>query len=198
MAPDDAQDPSEGAATRGPANAGERPQDPIVGRLRPDPAQPPEPTLAMSGFLGDSDRPGFRRLYFTRDLDYYAEFRADDVVDMNAIPAEQSPFRGEEATRLTLRRDATVEYTRTRTARPLDEFDLDVRLARSGGRFEKPKFISVGPPDSCFDCPATPQTCGGETCPGAFTCGHDTCGATCVGSCPGDTCPGDRLCAPVR
>lgn len=129
MAPDDAQDPSEGATAEGLDAAG-RPQDPIVARRRPDPAQPPEPSLRMLGFLGDSDRPGFRRLYFTRDLDYYAEFRADDAVDIEAIPAEQPPFRGDEATRLTLRRDATVEYTRVRTGRPLDEFDLDVRLSR--------------------------------------------------------------------
>ena len=46
----------------------DRPQDPIVTSLRPDPAQPPEPVLRMSGFLGDSDRPGFRRLYFTRSV----------------------------------------------------------------------------------------------------------------------------------
>ena len=65
----------------------------------------------MLGFLGDSDRPGFRRLYFTRDLDYYAEFRTDDVVRIESIPADQPPFPGDEATRLTLRRDATVEYT---------------------------------------------------------------------------------------
>ena len=86
----------------------------------------------MLGFLGDSDRPGFRRLYFTRDLDYYAEFRTDDVVRIESIPADQPPFPGDEATRLTLRRDATVEYTRVRTPHSIDEFDADVRLSRRG------------------------------------------------------------------
>jgi hypothetical protein len=38
---------------------------PLVARLRPDPSQPPEPTRILEGVLGDSDRPGFRRLYVT-------------------------------------------------------------------------------------------------------------------------------------
>lgn len=145
-------------ASEGSAEGIDPPQDPLVERLRSDPAQPPEPTLTLAGFLGNSDRPGFRRLYFTRDLDYYAEFRVEDVAHIARIPTEEQPFRGEEATRVALRRDATFEYTWTRTARPLDEFDLDVRLARRESRLE-PHFLTEGPADSCFDCPATPQTC---------------------------------------
>ena len=38
-------------------NAADRPQDPLVGRRRPDPSQPPEPTKVLEGALGDSDRP---------------------------------------------------------------------------------------------------------------------------------------------
>jgi hypothetical protein len=45
-------------------DAAKRPQDPFVGRVRPDPAQPPTPVVELVGLLGDSDRPGFRRLYF--------------------------------------------------------------------------------------------------------------------------------------
>src|SRR5262245_9378294 len=106
MAPDDANVPSEGATDKG-SEAASRPQDPLVGRRRPDPAQVPDPALRMVGFLGDSHRPGFRRLYFTRDLDYYAEFRVDDVIDIESVPADQPPFRGDDATRLMLRRNAT-------------------------------------------------------------------------------------------
>ena len=185
----DPQGPSEGAAAEGRPNAGDKAQDPIVGRLRPDPAQPPEPALTMSGFLGDSDRPGFRRLYFTRNLDFYAEFRAEDAVDVETIPADQDPFRGEEATRLRLRRDATVEYTRTRTARPLDEFDLDIQFGRRRGPFVKAvmPYVTPGvdicpepatPPD--FECPVTHLTC--PTCDGP----------TCVFTCPGDGFPCDE------
>jgi hypothetical protein len=150
----------------------------------------------MLGFLGDSDRPGFRRLYFTRDLDYYAEFRADDVVDIEAIPAEQPPFPGDEATRLTLRRDATVEYTRVRTGRPLDEFDLDVRLGRrlpavQGDRLPLSEPFACLEPATPPECPNTPETCGGITCIG--TClWMWTCGGTCLGTCFGDPCPEQR------
>jgi hypothetical protein len=107
----------------------ERPQDPLVRRLRPDPSQPPEQVQTLEGLLGDSDRPGFRRLYFTAALDHYAGFRAEDVLSIAEIAPDQPPFLGEVATRVTLRRDATVDFTRTRSPRPVDEFDLDVRLA---------------------------------------------------------------------
>src|SRR5215217_1300628 len=159
--------------------ASDRPQDEIVGRLRPDPAQPPEPSVTLTGFLGDSDREGFRRLYFSRALDYYAEFRAEDVLATAAIPADQQPFAGEEATRVTLREAATVEYTRVRAARPVDEFDIDVRL---GGR-------ETGGPGRRI---TFARTCGEATC-GIATCGRVTC-VTCRTNCGGPTCAG-QTCA---
>jgi hypothetical protein len=106
-----------------PRSGEEHPQDPLVERLRPDPSQPPQAVLTLAGLLGDSDRPGFRRLYFTRDLDYYAEFQTEDVLDIASIPAEQPPFLGHDATRVTLKRAATIEYTRVRSPRAIDEFD---------------------------------------------------------------------------
>jgi len=193
-------------ASKKPAEGADRPQDPIVGRLRPDPAQPPERTLTLTGFLGDSDRAGFRRLYFTRDLDYYAEFRAEDVVHVAPIPADEQPFRGEDATVVSLRRDATIEYTRTRTTRPPDEFDIDVRL----GRPLRANFVCAhtdcdfntcntcetrcfGTCDTCdtqcgqATCAGTCRTCG--TCRGQDTCPAVTCG-TCFQTCEGRTCEG--------
>ena len=63
-------------------------------------------------------RPGWRGLYFTAELDYYAEFRAEDVIAYADIPADQPPFLGEQATRVTLRRDAQVaSRARNRLAR---------------------------------------------------------------------------------
>lgn len=124
-------DDSDESQERG--DAADRPQDPLVERQRPDPAQPAEPTKTLSGALGDSDRPGFRRLYFTAELDYYGEFRSVDVLSVADVPPDQPPFLGEPATRITLRRDAAVDFTRTQRARPLDEFDLDVRLSAAPG-----------------------------------------------------------------
>jgi hypothetical protein len=103
-------------------------QDPYVEKVRPDPSQPPEAVRILEGFMGESDREGYRRLYFTHELDYYTEFRVGDVVFSETIPPDQPPFLGQQATRVGLRRDATVEYARTRAPRPVDEFDLDVRF----------------------------------------------------------------------
>jgi hypothetical protein len=184
MAPDDANDPSESPAGAG-SEAASRPQDPLVERRRPDPAQPPEPAVSMVGFLGDSDRPDYRRLYLTRDLDYYAEFRVDDVIDLEPIPQEQPPFPGEQATRLSLRREATIDYTRVRPARLLDEFDVDVRLGRRRRVFDRRRGFYVEPKlsddtrcDSVCDTWCHINTCMG-TCPG-----DQTCPDTCIPPCP--------------
>ena len=124
MATDAPQDPLEpdGAPV-------ELPQHDYVTRFRPDPSALAQSALTLDGLVGDSDRPGRKRLYLTKALDYYAEFAVDDVVHSQTVPAEQSPLEGLEVTRLEIRRDAPVEFTRVQAARPADEFDLDVRLA---------------------------------------------------------------------
>jgi hypothetical protein len=124
MAAETSQDPHE--HSDGPGHV---PQHDYVTRFRPDPSAPAQSALILEGLVGDSDRPARKRLYFNRSLDYYAEFSTEDVVDSETIPAEQPPMIGLEATRLAIRRDAPVEFTRLHAARPADEFDLDVRLA---------------------------------------------------------------------
>jgi len=184
----------------------ERPQDPTVEQLRPDPSQPPQRAQTLNGLWGDSDRPGFRRLYFSTTLSSYAEFRTEDVLTAVEIPPQQPPFLGVQATRVTLRHGTAVDITQSRRIQARDEFDLDVRL-RSQALF----FNDGGGTDGFNVClaPATPgdvacdaagvtpgtcvNTC--ETCPtncGPFTCPCDThsptvCGVTCADTCP-DTC----------
>ncbi|MGW8784441.1 hypothetical protein ACWGNM_41150 [Streptomyces sp. NPDC055796] len=114
----------------------EGPQDPIVERFRPDPSRPAEAGLTLHGFLGDSDRAGRRRLYLTTKLDYYVEFAMDDVLGSSRIPAERAPFPGIEATEVTLRKGAEISYTHSTSARPPDEFDLDLRRRR---RLQRPR-----------------------------------------------------------
>jgi hypothetical protein len=130
-------------------------QDPFVERMRPDPSEPPEQVRVLEGLLGDSDRGGYKRLYFTRELDYYAEFRQDDVVFAEPIPSDQPPFLGQQATRVGIRRSATVEYTRVRAHRPVDEFDLDVRLGPPGGP-EFPPLATIRLTE-CIPCNFTVQ-----------------------------------------
>jgi hypothetical protein len=163
-------------------------QDPYVERLRPDPSQPPQRVIVLSGLLGNSDRPGYQRLYFNRELDYYAEFKGEDVLHTERIPADEAPLPGLEATRVTIRRDATVDYTRTKRAQPLDEFDLDLRLA---GRARPPR-VGLEPETWEAECPGPSMFAACET---DFTCVcGDTVqiticrGRTCIDVCTDDTC----------
>jgi hypothetical protein len=192
MAGDDPRDPSDA-----PTDGVDRPQDPIVDRLRRDPAKRAQAAVRMTGFLGDSDRPGFRRLYFTRELDYFAEFRVEDVVEISSVAAEERPFRGDQATRVTLRREATVDYTRTHVAQEIDEFDLDVQLSRRPGAGRTPPVIArmFGCPTDTCDTNCDQQTCNTcdtncdqQTCNTCHTnCGQHTCG-TCDTQCDQQTC----------
>ena len=194
---------------RGADDASKRSPDPRVSRLRPDPAAAPERVVRLRGFFGESDRDGFRRLYFTNDLDFYAEFRTDDVVEVVEIPPDRQPFAGEQATEVSIRQDATVEFTRTRTAKPPDEFDLDVRLASrrrraiASDRGRAPNRFSAWT-ECCLPYTVEDPTCP-ETCNGlAWTCEiacwslvgcptHE--GIDCF-TLPGDTGPHNSQCPP--
>lgn len=186
-----------------------RPPDPFVSQRRPDPETAPEPTLTISGLLGDSDRPGRRRLYFNTRLDYYVEFQIADVIAVEDVPPDRPPFPGLDATRVVVRRDARLDYVYSRVAGVLNEFDLDIRRAArfSAGdlRFGPPQVL---PPfdRSFFVCPWSANTvCNAATCTDPLTdvvtvegtCGgtcNDTCGGTCgdscFGTCDGATCRG--------
>jgi hypothetical protein len=161
------------------------PQDPQVQRFRPKPEDTPQRRLALVGFLGDSDRPGHRRLYFTARLDYYVEFKIDDALAAVSIPPERAPFPGAEATEVTLREGAVLSYTRTTQARPVDEFDIDLR--RLPRRTQRRPHLRAAATDW--------GTCGEECGSLAGTCPEATCiGATCGVTCD-ETCGGEATCA---
>lgn len=104
-----------------PDDIANRPQDAFVaGRSETGTA-----TVSLAGLLGDSDRPGCRRLYLTTGLDYFVEFRTDHVVGVADIPPEQLPFEGLDATRVDLVADATLDWVR-RSIGPADPFVLMV------------------------------------------------------------------------
>lgn len=175
-----------------PGPGADRAQDPRVERLRPDPTRPATPARVLLGFFGDSDRPGFRRLYFTRELDSYAEFRIDDVLDVDDVPAHQQPFVGDEAARVWIRRDAAVDYTRTQTPRPVDEFDLEIRLA-SGGEAATSRARTLQ--TECQRCPPIDRARTGKpTCDDVVTCDPPCLlpvtvrDPTCERTCGGATC----------
>jgi hypothetical protein len=180
--------------------AGDRAQDPLVERYRPDPAQPAATFRTLQGFWGHSDRAGFRRLYFTRSLNSYAEFRADDIASTADIPADESPYPGEQATRVVLPTSAMVDFVRTRSL-ARDPFDLDLRFRR---RLASAEGIALSPDIICLECATVPDvtcdtsmscdTCFGDhTCPGGGTCDVSQC-ICATDDCPTQTCPGEQSC----
>jgi hypothetical protein len=120
---------------------------------------------------------------------------------------------GEEASRVKLRRDAVVHYTRTRQLRPIDEFDLDVRLSAYRGSRPSPRLQPdtpacpggggpIEPGSALVVC--TPHLPGGggedggegggsehtdcrprtcHTCPSECPCATEGQQATCAGTC---------------
>jgi hypothetical protein len=176
------------------------PQHPLVERLKPDPAQPAKRVVELVGLPGNSDRAGYQRLYLTTKLDYYAEFLASDIVHSEAVAADQSPFAGHEATRVSVARDATIHYIWARSPQPVDEFDLDIRLGAPGpaaAAHAAPARISPinGCTDTCLHTVCightcdTCQTCAQQhTCAGHGTCVNTQCIQTCNTQCAQATC----------
>ena len=154
-------------------------QDPHVDQLRPEPSAPPSDVVILEGLAGKSDREGWARLYFNRELTYYAEFQREDIVFTEAIPPDQPPMVGLKGTRVGIKKDAVIEYTRTTRAQVGDEFDLNVQLAAGPQGAAQPNI-----PVSVFEA-LCPVTIGCHTC--ATQCGQtcNTCHTQC-GTC--NTC----------
>jgi hypothetical protein len=89
-----ANEPNDRLGDAGSGNLSKLLQHPLVARLKPDPSQPAKRIVDLTGLPGNSDRPGYERLYLTNKLDYYAEFLTSDRVDTQAVPAGQSSFAG--------------------------------------------------------------------------------------------------------
>jgi hypothetical protein len=156
-------------------------EDPIVGRLVPDPSQPPPAMVALEGLLGRSIREGYWRLYFSSGLERYAEFKEEDVLHSEKIPQEQLPFAGLQATRVRLRHDAEVEYSRTESRRMQAEF-LQGGLAAglSGLAPSRAQVLFFGPPDPprSFELVCTivgNPACGPSEPPGCTKVGNPGC-----------------------
>lgn len=98
-----------------------RPQDDYVVRLRPTPSDPPPAGLELAGVLGDSDRPGMRRLYLDAGMRSYVEFSTADVIAVRDVPPGQPPFVGAAATAVTLRAGAQIDFTRSHNT---DDFEV--------------------------------------------------------------------------
>lgn len=108
-------------------------QDPLGERLRSDLAAPPHKAVTLAGLLGDSERPGYKRLYFSAALDHYAEIHSEDILHRGPIDPANPPFIGLVSTRLTVKRCAVIDYVRSTLSDAFDDFDIDVRLSAGAG-----------------------------------------------------------------
>lgn len=187
-----------GGDGEGAPNPERLPQHPYVERLKPDPSQPAKRIINLVGLPGDSDRPGYQRLYLTTALDYYAEFQISDMVHAETVPADRSSLPGHETTRVSIARDATIHYIWAHRPQPTDEFDLDIRLGAGGAAPLAPGLptrVATCFPDgtACGTCDGTcdptcfrQHTC--HTCQTCFTqCNQATC-HTCQTQCNQATC----------
>jgi hypothetical protein len=84
------------------------------------------------GLLGRSAKEGYWRLYFSSSLESYAEFKEEDVLHSVKVPRALPPFLGMEATRVWIKADSEVEYTRTESQRWVQAKELE-SLMFSGG-----------------------------------------------------------------
>lgn len=156
-----------------------RPPDPFVAARINDPGTPAPASFQLSGLLGDSDREGVRRLYLNTTLDYYVEFRNEDVLGVESVAPDQAPFVGLDATRVTLKRDAQIEYVRSQAAAG-DAFAVDAQVGLPGGGF----IPDPGDPDGTITgftpgLPQTPFGCVPDTLPPQ--CRLETLQGTCIG-----------------
>jgi hypothetical protein len=131
--------------------------DQLVDSLVPDPSQPPTPTVSLLGLLGRSAKENYWRLYFSTSLKRYAEFKEEDVLHSVKVPRALPPFVGMEATRVWIRADAEIEYTRHESRRvqakvlqgglaarsPIDEPDPTFSPVQGG----LAAFTPIDPPD---------------------------------------------------
>jgi len=190
----------------------DRPPDPYVRqRLGADGSGTGE---SLAGLWGESDRPGCRRLYLTTRLDYFVEFRLDQVLAVESVPPGVPPFVGLDATRVAFARDATLDWVR-RQVGGADPFLLEVSDAtvqppelttwgadcpgvtvpfgHSDFRVCEPGRGHPGGGTGTFgpfptQAPRTCQTCDAGTC---VTCEHNTCvtcGANTCATCGGRGC----------
>src|SRR5271165_6136835 len=169
------------------------PQHPFVTSVKADPSQPAKKAVVLTGLPGDSDREGYQRLYLTMKLNYYAEFPVSAILSAETVPADQSPIPGQEATQVTISRDATILYVTATSPQPIDEFDLDVRLgALSAAPAILGTKIGGGVGGTCETCVTQCDDAAiGTRCGGGATClGHTCVAHTCLGTCAGNTCVG--------
>jgi hypothetical protein len=139
--------------------------DDLAAELVPDPTKLPD-VVVLRGYLGESTRAGFSRLYVNLNFTEYVEVADEDVLARRSLAANQDPLSG---TVLWVKRNATLlraavclaqEYAAflhgeiTASALRQSKLELPVVRKRAVLRAE-----SAGPTDPLFY-----STCRGPSC----------------------------------
>ena len=108
----------EKSQSQGQNGYGELQPDDIIQYIIPDPTVMPDVRM-LAGFLGQSPRKGYWRLYLTLELNEYVEFSAEDCLHSQPLRTEQNPLGG---TIVWIKRDAKLQHTRATPTRTQAEF----------------------------------------------------------------------------
>ncbi|MEX1080236.1 MAG: hypothetical protein WED09_14160 [Homoserinimonas sp.] len=162
--------------------AGSLESDDLVRKLIPDPAHAAPNITVLTGWIGQSTREGYVRMYLVADLSEYVVFREEDVVHHEKVPAERA---GLAATRVWLRDTAELQHTRRLPQAGQRQFLGGTVAAAFLSRFPRPgmhgggfhagggALVSVPPQASvCFSCPTEggEDTCVPATCTLSTSC----------------------------
>jgi hypothetical protein len=165
--------------------------DKLIQKLVSDPATPPDVTV-IKGFLGESHRPGYWRLYLSPDLKSYVEIAESDILHSQEVSENQSALGG---TLLWVKKGASLEHTRTVSKQVQAEFlSGDVAASATAARgYTSPRVkydsvnlcpTDVGPCASDVRCPtASWRFCPTEACP-TGTCPSGLCETSSPLFCP--------------
>jgi hypothetical protein len=84
------------------------PVHPLVSDLVPDDAGIPIPSVAFTGFFGNSSKQGYMRLYLTEVLHEYLEIALSDILHTQVLPPPNSALG---ASRVWVMQNASVQHT---------------------------------------------------------------------------------------
>jgi hypothetical protein len=180
-------------------------EDRIVAQLVSGAAEPSAGLTSYVGLLSRSPTAGRWRLYLSLDMSVYVEFKEEDIVHSEQLPADRSPFGSLGGTQVFVKKGAEVTTTQTVT-RTLeagsaeDEFDLDIRLGAPAGltapALARITGLGAGVGGSCETCPTQCDTCPSDTCVTCATCDTGCAQVTCQ-TCPTKcaTCATCQTCA---
>ena len=163
-------------------------QHELVDKLVSDPSQQQSLTV-LSGFLGQSQRAGYWRLYLTPTMDEYVEIPEEDIVHSQSLEPSQSALS---ETMVWVRSGASLQYTRTMSHQIQAEFlkgPITTGFRARAASFPASAILRAVPPTHVTPCLS--DACGSDVakyCHTVWCTGSRICGLTNF-NCETQLCP---------